>query len=303
MLIKAGTYSYTNPIFEVQDKDGNSTFYTMANQGKVGIGTTSPQSKLDVAGTIKMTGFQMPSNANEGYVLTSNSTGTASWIDPTLSYYWHKNADGDLYFSDQGHKVGINTNTPAYSLDVEGNIGLRDNIIGRVDNSTYDALYIFGSTSQSAASVEIGKGGNKKGIKLICPEPDGEIQMHFGGIPVISFQSGVMNLGNPTHSIDMNINGKIQATEVEVMLDVWQDKVFDENYPLMDLASLEKYIELNHHLPEVPSATEVVADGINVGEMNGLLLKKIEELTLYVIELKKENAEIKIQLESLMQEE
>jgi len=296
LLIKAGIYTYSNPIFEVQDKDGNSIFYTMANQGKVGIGTTSPQTKLDVAGTVKMAGFQMPTNANEGYVLTCNSSGTGTWSDPALAFYWQKNATGDLYYSDQGHKVGINTNTPVYSLDVEGSIGLRDNIIGRTDNSPYDALYITGSASPAAALVEIGKGGTKKGIKLVCPDPDGEIQMHFDGAPVISFQKAVVNLGNPTHSIDMNINGKIQATEVEVMLDVWQDKVFDENYPLMDLASLEKYIELNHHLPEVPAEREVLSNGINVGEMDALLLKKIEELTLYVIDLKKENEEIKSQL-------
>lgn len=302
LLVKAGTYTYSNPVFEVQDKDGNSVLFTMANQGKVGIGTTSPQSKLDVAGTVRMTGLNLPTNAVDGYVLTSNSTGIASWIDPTLSYYWQKNATGDLYYSDQGHKVGINTNNPSYTLDVEGNLGVKDNLTGK-SSSSYDALYLSGSELSSSAKIEIGRGVNKKGIKIICPDPAGDIQMHFNSIPAVFIQSDAANFGSTNHEMDLNVNGKIQATEVEVMINIWQDQVFENNYPLMDLNSLERFINENHHLPEIPSEEEVISNGINVGEMNALLLKKIEELTLYVIDLKKENDLIKTKLESLMQEE
>ncbi len=66
------------------------------------------------------------------------------------------------------------------------------------------------------------------------------------------------------------------------------DYIFAHDYKLPTLEQLRSYIEQNHHLPEVPSAKEMEADGLKVGEMNLLLLKKIEELTLYVIELKKE---------------
>jgi len=97
----------------------------------------------------------------------------------------------------------------------------------------------------------------------------------------------------------MNVNGKINATEVLVMIDVWQDKVFDVDYALMDLNELESYISANRHLPGVPAESEVISSGINVGEMNALLMKKIEELTLYVIDLKKENMEMQSQLETL----
>ena len=268
---------------------------------KVGIGTSNPQSKLDVAGTVRMTGFNLPTNAVDGYVLTSNSTGTASWIDPTLSYFWQKNANGDLYYSDQGHKVGINTNNPSYILDVEGNIGVKDNLTGK-SSSTYDALYLIGSELSSSAKIEIGRGANKKGIKLICPDPAGDIQMHFDGTSAVIIQSDAANFGSPTHGMDMNVNGKIEATEVEIMVDIWQDQVFENNYPLMDLNLLERFINENHHLPEIPSEEEVISNGINVGEMNALLLKKIEELTLYVIDLKKENDEMKHRMNVLTKE-
>lgn len=68
----------------------------------------------------------------------------------------------------------------------------------------------------------------------------------------------------------------------------WSDFVFDKNYKRLPLSEVEKFINLNHHLPEIPSAEEVVKNGIDLGEMDAKLLQKIEELTLYVIELQKE---------------
>jgi DNA integrity scanning protein DisA with diadenylate cyclase activity len=67
----------------------------------------------------------------------------------------------------------------------------------------------------------------------------------------------------------------------------------------MDLSELKNYINIHQHLPEIPSESEVLTNGINLGETNALLLKKIEELTLYVIDLKKENEQIKMQLSEL----
>ncbi|OGU38943.1 MAG: hypothetical protein A2X61_04475 [Ignavibacteria bacterium GWB2_35_12] len=70
-------------------------------------------------------------------------------------------------------------------------------------------------------------------------------------------------------------------------------RISKDEYQLSTLDELENYIKQNKHLPDIPSATEVEANGIQLGEMQGKLLKKIEELTLYVIELKKEIKQIK----------
>ena len=67
----------------------------------------------------------------------------------------------------------------------------------------------------------------------------------------------------------------------------WKDEVFKDDYNLLSINEVEKYISENGHLPDIPSEAEVMENGINVGEMNALLLQKIEELTLYVIELEK----------------
>jgi len=68
----------------------------------------------------------------------------------------------------------------------------------------------------------------------------------------------------------------------------WSDFVFADNYNLKDLSEVETFINTNKHLPDVPSAESMVNSGLNVAEMDALLLQKIEELTLYIIELKKE---------------
>lgn len=73
----------------------------------------------------------------------------------------------------------------------------------------------------------------------------------------------------------------------------WKDYVFDKSYKLRKLEDVEAYIHQNKHLPEIPSADEVVRDGIDVQTMDAKLLQKIEELTLYVIELKKEINQLK----------
>ncbi len=89
----------------------------------------------------------------------------------------------------------------------------------------------------------------------------------------------------------LSVDGLILAKEVRVAVSTsthWADYVFDTKYKLMPLNDVESYIKINKHLPDVPSAEEVVKEGIDVNEISATLLKKIEELTLYTIELRKE---------------
>ena len=81
----------------------------------------------------------------------------------------------------------------------------------------------------------------------------------------------------------------------------WFDHVFDDNYKLMSLSELEQFIKTNKHLPEIPSEKEVKENGINLGEMQGKLLLKIEELTLYIIEQEKQLKELQKQIDELKQ--
>ncbi|MEE1945892.1 hypothetical protein VRU48_12295 [Pedobacter sp. KR3-3] len=87
---------------------------------------------------------------------------------------------------------------------------------------------------------------------------------------------------------ELAVNGKIRAKEIKVETANWPDYVFDEGYKVGTLEELESYIKANKHLPEMPSAKEVEANGVGLGEMNKLLLKKQEELTLHLIEQNKQ---------------
>lgn len=91
----------------------------------------------------------------------------------------------------------------------------------------------------------------------------------------------------------LGVNGKIVATEVEVKLYAsWPDFVFKSDYNLMPLSEVESFINVNGHLPNVPNEAQVKENGINLGQMDGILLQKIEELTLHIIDLNKRIAEL-----------
>jgi hypothetical protein len=95
------------------------------------------------------------------------------------------------------------------------------------------------------------------------------------------------NVGIGTYSPDakLAVKGTVHAQEVKVDLSVpGPDYVFNSDYNLLSLEEIKTYIDQYKHLPEVPSAKEMEANGVQLGEMNMLLLKKIEELTLHMIE-------------------
>jgi|GEM_PF-3689958 len=103
--------------------------------------------------------------------------------------------------------------------------------------------------------------------------------------------TGRPKVGGVAENAMLSVDGLILAKEIRVAVSTtthWADYVFDKNYKLMSLKELENFIKQNNHLPEVPSAENVVKEGINVNEISATLLKKIEELTLYTIELQKQ---------------
>lgn len=106
------------------------------------------------------------------------------------------------------------------------------------------------------------------------------------GTDINSTTIGNVGIGTDTFQTDarLTVNGKIHAEELIIDLNFpGPDYVFEEDYPLMDLLEVENYIIKNKHLPEVPSAKDFNTHGITLSEMNMLILKKVEELTLYMI--------------------
>lgn len=107
---------------------------------------------------------------------------------------------------------------------------------------------------------------------------------------------GNVGIGTSIPKEKLSVNGKIRAHEIKVETSNWPDYVFEEDYRLRSLAELRDFIEQRKHLPEVPTAKEAEYEGIALGEMNKLLLKKVEELTLYLLEKDKELSEVKKQM-------
>jgi len=96
------------------------------------------------------------------------------------------------------------------------------------------------------------------------------------------------------------VNGTAIATAITVKLNTnWPDYVFKKDYALPALSDVKTFVDQNQHLPEIPSEQDIAKDGQNVGEMNKLLLKKVEELTLYLIEKDRQDKELREQLGEL----
>lgn len=101
--------------------------------------------------------------------------------------------------------------------------------------------------------------------------------------------NGNVGIGTSNATSKLTVAGNIASREVKVTVDAGADFVFEKDYNLPSLESVDQFIKEKKHLPEIASAEEMKKDGINLSEMNIKLLQKIEELTLYMIEMKKEN--------------
>lgn len=111
--------------------------------------------------------------------------------------------------------------------------------------------------------------------------------------------NGSVGIGTTNPQEKLTVAGKIGAREIKVSTDAGADFVFEPTYKLPDLAALEKFVKTNKHLPEIPTAKEMVENGVNLGELNIKLLQKVEELTLHLIEKDK----ITIKQETLLKEQ
>jgi hypothetical protein len=109
---------------------------------------------------------------------------------------------------------------------------------------------------------------------------------------------GTTSSTDGTDVYSLSVNGNVRAKRVKVY-NTWADYVFEEDYKLPNLTEVEQYIKQAGHLMDIPSAAEVEAKGIDLGDMNRLLLQKIEELTLYMIEQNKVNAQQAQQIDEL----
>lgn len=245
------------------------------------------------------------------------------------------NIDQPRFIIDALGKVGINT-TPSTAdfLTVNGTTNLKGNttIVGNLTlnklmdfstreinaNSTLRGLTInVNSHPTNGSSIEMYAKDNadatrKGSIRFISHGNSGEGMVFLNYDPAISTWKCTMTITNDNKvyignvkpsgqfaNYAFGVDGNIVCKRAVVQITDWADFVFKPDYKLMPLAEVETFVKQNHHLPNIPSKKDVLEKGMDVSEMNKLLLQKIEELTLYMIELKKENQLIKTKLERL----
>lgn len=187
--------------------------------------------------------------------------------------------DGLIVQYDNKMNVGIGTTTPAEKLEINGGVSIKGL------NST-SSVYGFRNKLQliDSENAAIVYNAGQSNEMMFGFHSNGNFYWGTGRSATSpNYYSMFLNANNG----NLGIKGKLTASEVQVKVGGWADFVFKPNYNLRTLGELEQYIKVNNHLPDVPSATEVNENGINLGEMNARLLQKIEEMTLYMIEAHK----------------
>ncbi|HNW75033.1 MAG TPA: hypothetical protein PKN44_15490 [Bacteroidales bacterium] len=273
--------------------------------------------------------FKMLTGAGAGKVLISDANGNASWINPPNGVISPWLVEDENIVTDPDYKnVGIGTEQPKKKLDIHhtdtpGGISLTQMLQDNANGS--ELSFNKNSNEGIAPQCSMGHGyfeGRSSFFIWSCLDKKGEGKTEF----YIDLNNGMTGIGTewPDATLEVAgdmkvkdklgigctppsdeiykvfVEGGIEARKIRVTAKDYPDFCFNEEYPLMPLRDLKKFISLNKHLPGVPTAREVEDNkGIEIGEMQTILLKKVEEQTLYILDLQKQIEELKAQVGSL----
>ncbi len=262
----------------------NSAIYqTSANL--VGIGTTSPTANLSIASASNSTPTIL--NVLNGTTSTPYSSLPTSFSIVRSGYITiggnnYPGTTTDFIINSSG-QVGIGTASPAYTLDVAGNL------------HTTGYAYVAGIevTAASYFSGNVGIG---------TTSPDYPLDVQSGIVRIGNVTTPNQYSSSNTSGYSLYVVGAVLAEGYKCAIPTsssWSDYVFDRDYRLAPLSEVESYIKDKHHLPGVPSADEVCEDGIDMAQMDATLLKKVEELTLYMLKLEKDNEVMKAEIANI----
>ena len=262
----------------------------MTADGNMGIGITTPTEKLEIngglrvanstgntAGIIRWTGTDFEGYTGSEWKSFTSGTGGAS--SPWTS------TGNTIYATNTNGRIGIGTTVPDNNaqLHVSGDGSYQ--LVLESQSSNPDITFKVGGIVRSQIKFD----RIEDGLAFIHGDPATEYATMF-------MTGGKVGIGTtaPQHALD--IVGTIRACRVEINnVSNWCDYVFEPDYELPSLEEVESYINTHKHLKDIPSEAEVMEHGISLDDMTKGLLKKVEELTLYMIEKDKENKQLKSQ--------
>ncbi|MCR5863284.1 hypothetical protein LRS05_14650 [Flavobacterium sp. J372] len=268
---------------------------TKYTNGLIGFNTSNPTANIHAKGTVRFEdmanattpSFMLGTDANGNvfeYPVPTGGTGTpdADWLKP----------DGTvpMLISDTKYTngfIGFNTSNPTANIHAKGTVRFED-----MANATTPSFMLGTDANGNVFEYPVPEEGITDADWL---KPDGTIPMSINDVIYTNGKVGINTNIFPSvvgtediSSYNLFVAGGILTEEVRIALqDEWADYVFAEGYKLPTLKQVEEHIAENGHLINIPSAKQVKENGVELGEMNKLLLEKVEELTLYMIELNK----------------
>ncbi len=296
--------------FELQISENGSDFTTLETVEYGAAPETYVLYSYDVNSSATRVNIRILSDNADAHLIIDDFSVTTypdgGGTNPTTGTSpWKYGSDGEnIYYE---NKVGIGIDAPERNLEVAGSIA-----VGSGTAATHESEFIEIKALKSTWNLAlenktnggffIGQSGNKdylfigdnKNIGIGTFTPSARLDVN-GTLKAARFE-----LAN--NNFEVHSTGYVYARELIIQASgdfEFPDYVFAPDYKLRPLADVEQFIKLNSHLPEVPSAADVEANGIKTGEMNAVLLKKIEELTLYTIEQEKRLQEQQKQIDEL----
>lgn len=308
----------TNPT-ALKMRTNNQERMRITKDGKFGIGISNPLEKFEIQGNIRLTGDIIFSD----YIDLNDSTGRFLFVDQNgrtipktleqLKSDFYAAPIGDqpaslchlgiiqqnptwsngpykIYSLCPDVNVGIGTNDPQKLLDVRGTAQTRRLQVGR-ESSGYSLISGFRIGVSNTTILSLGNFNPQTQTehKILELTSSGEFNLNYNSTHQ-GATNNIFTISNENRKLlYLNANNAtLYARRIIVDQQTWADYVFTENYELLPLSQVKKYIDDNGHLPNVPSEKEVTQEGTDLAEMNRILLEKIEELTLYTIQQQEE---------------
>lgn len=276
---------YTYPSDANMVVGATPTDWTQSSRIFIKYGST--QNGLTIANASGQTKLQLKNNGEltvadltvSGYTDLENLD-----VNGTTEFNGSINARSSCYFHQALTSNGLNV--ASSSLNYNDNVNISGlNGYMKMSVSGYGGLkpFTFEASKFVFSNGNVGIGVTNPTVAL---DIVGDIRCQ-GNVDLISMSSQSINVEN------------LAAKDITMDMKNAADYVFDANYDLKSLSEVEKFVNEHHHLPGMPSAAEMDANGVSVSKMSNLLLEKIEELTLHMIQLEKENAQLKAKFESL----